>query len=389
MSTPRIAIIRQKYNPSGGAERFVARAIDALQGTGQAEVWLLARSWKETPGLHFVRLAPFHIGRTWRDWGFARVACRHLRAASYDLVQSHERLSCCDIYRAGDGVHREWLAQRARRFGWLRRLAQRLSLHHWYVLRAERRMFQSPSLACVICISEMGRGELKRHYGVPDEKIEVIYPGVDVASFDPQRFPDARRQIRSQLGIGDDTYTLVYAGSGFERKGVELALRAIAASHLDCHFVVLGRDKRAERYMALARSLGLERRVHFLGAKEDVRPYLAAADAFLMPSLYEPFGNANMEAMAMGLPVITSTKSGAAELVSAAGAGRVCDALDVAGLAQAIRELASPEVRSAAAAAARAVAVEHSLDRMVQRLAALYGRLLANRRGKSAILPPP
>src|SRR5690606_24190315 len=88
VSTPRIAIIRQKYNPSGGAERFVVRAIDALQGAGQVEVHLFARSWKDTPGLRFIRLDPFHVGRTWRDWSFARAACRHLRGTSYDLVQS-------------------------------------------------------------------------------------------------------------------------------------------------------------------------------------------------------------------------------------------------------------------------------------------------------------
>ncbi len=376
MNPPRIAIIRQKYNAAGGAERFVSRAIEALQGSGRAEVSLLARAWSGVPGLRLVKLSPFYLGRTWRDWSFARAVCRHLSTAKYDLVQSHERLCCCDIYRAGDGVHREWLAQRARVFGPLRRLAQDFSLHHRYVLRAEARMFRDPGLRCVICISEMGREELRRHYQVPDERIEVIYPGVDVDKFHPGLAAEHRVPVRQSLGIGADAFVLVYVGSGFERKGVGPALRALAASGLAAHLIVLGRDKHAARFRKLAGDLGLHGRAHFLGAHADVRPWLGAADVFVMPSLYEPFGNANMEALAAGLPVITSRKSGAAELVDAAQAGRVCDALDVAGLAAAIRDLSDPGARAAASRNARVVAERHSLPRMVERLTALYARLL-------------
>ena len=386
MNPPRVAIIRQKYNPSGGAERFVSRAIEALRGRGKAELWLLARDWIETPGIRFVRLAPFYLGRTWRDWSFSRAVCRHLASASFDLVQSHERLACCDIYRAGDGVHREWLQQRARRFGLLRKLAQVLSIHHRYVLRAEERMFRNPALECVICISEMGREEVRRHFQVPESKLEVIYPGVDVDKFRPQLASEHRRPVRDSLGIPDDAFVLVYAGSGFERKGVDPALRAVAKSGLPCHLLILGRDKHAGRYRKLAKRLGLAGRAHFVGAKSDVRPYYAAADVFIMPSIYEPFGNANMEAMAMGLPVITSTKSGAAELVSAASAGHVCDALDVEAQARAIAALADPAARAAAGRAARTVAERHSLPNMVDRLVALYTRILAKRQGNSAIL---
>lgn len=374
---PRIAIIRQKYNAAGGAEVFVSRAIEALQSSGRAEVTLLARAWSGLPGLRLVELSPFYLGRTWRDWSFARAACRHLAVEKFDLVQSHERLACCDIYRAGDGVHREWLAQRARVFGPLRRFAQRWSLHHRYVLGAEARMFRSPGLRCVICISEMGREELKLHYQVPDERIEVIYPGVDVEKFHPRLVAQHRAPVRRSLGIGEDAFVLAYAGSGFERKGLGSSLRALAAAEPGSHLLVLGRDRHAARFRRLAGDLGMRDRVHFLGARDDVRPCLAAADAYIMPSLYEPFGNANMEAMAMGLPVITSTKSGAAELVGAARAGRICDALDIDALAGAIRELADPAARAAASRNARTVAESHSLARMIGRLTALYARLLS------------
>jgi UDP-glucose:(heptosyl)LPS alpha-1,3-glucosyltransferase len=386
LSALKIALIRQKYNAAGGAERFVGRALEALLDDGRNDLSLIARDWIDTPGIRLVRLNPIYLGRTWRDWSFARSVCDYLQTNSFDMVQSHERLSCCDIYRAGDGVHREWLQQRVRYLGPLRRLAQALSIHHRYVLRAEERMFTNPALQCVICISKMGSEEVQRHYQVPEEKIEVIYPGVDVEKFHPTLAEIYRESIRSSLGISKDAYVLVYVGSGFERKGVNRALQAVAQSNINCHFLIVGGDKRISKYQQLARQLGLAERTHFLGVQKDARPYYAASDVFFMPSVYEPFGNANMEAMALGLPLITTTKSGAAELVRAESAGQVCDALDCESQAKAIIEFAEPKIRTAAGRAARGVAERHSLSNMTARLTALYNRILSMRRMDSTSL---
>ncbi len=145
----KIAIVRQRYNPYGGAERFAARALNALaaRGVGAAVV---TRDWAGAEALRRVRSdprVPFHVGRLWRDWGFARAACARLARERFDLVQSHERISCCDIYRAGDGVHREWLDRRAQAGGAWTRFAQAISPYHRYVLAAERRMFASRACA--------------------------------------------------------------------------------------------------------------------------------------------------------------------------------------------------------------------------------------------------
>src|SRR5262245_32632618 len=121
----RIAIVRQRYNPFGGAERFVERALAALGGPG-TQVTVVAREWAGDARGAVLTVDPFHIGRLWRDWGFARAVCARLASERFDLVQSHERLACCDVYRAGDGVHRQWLENRARGESTLGRLATRL-----------------------------------------------------------------------------------------------------------------------------------------------------------------------------------------------------------------------------------------------------------------------
>ena len=102
-----IALIRQRYAGDGGAERFVARMLDTLKD--RARLTLITREWSQAPGFEVLACNPFYIGRWWRDRSFARDVCRLLGSRRFDLVQSHERIACCDIYRAGDGLHREWL----------------------------------------------------------------------------------------------------------------------------------------------------------------------------------------------------------------------------------------------------------------------------------------
>lgn len=375
MSAPRIALIRQKYNPAGGAERFVSLATRALVAQG-ADITLITRKWDQAPGQRVVQLTPRYLGSTWRDWSFSQAVCRHVRHTHYDLVQSHERLACCDVFRAGDGVHREWLTQRARTMGPLRRLAMRMNPHHAYVLHAERQMFASPRLRAVICNSRMVKEELVRHFGLRQEQLAVVYNGVDLEQFSPRLRERSRSSQRQALGIAEEMFTLLHVGSGFERKGVATILRAMARAAAACHLIVVGGDKHEGRYRALAHELGIASRVHFAGVQRDTRPYYAAADAFVMASLYEPFANASMEALATGLPVATSTKSGAAEILEAGKTGYVCDALDIGGFSSAIDALANRERRLVMGNAARTLAENFTVDAMTAQLLELYRRLL-------------
>jgi UDP-glucose:(heptosyl)LPS alpha-1,3-glucosyltransferase len=377
LSAPRIALIRQKYNPAGGAERFVSRATRALVEQG-ADITLITRKWDQESAQRVVQLTPWYLGSTWRDWSFSRAVCRYLQHTHYDLVQSHERLICCDVFRAGDGVHREWLTQRARAMAPLRRLAMRVNPHHAYVLHAERQMFASPRLRAVICNSRMVREELVRHYGLRQDQLTVVYNGVDLEEFSPRRREPWRSTQRQALGIAQEMLTLLHVGSGFERKGVGTILRAMARASAACHLIVVGSDKREERYKSLAGELGIASRVHFTGVQQDPKRYYAAADAFVMASLYEPFANASMEALAMGLPVVTSTKSGTAEILEQGKTGYVCDALDIGGFSSAIDALANRERRLVMGAAARALAENFTVDAMTAQLLKLYRRLLAD-----------
>ena len=373
MKPLKLALIRQRYTPFGGAERFVARAMQALQAQGAA-VTIVTRRWDAATPDDALICNPFYLGSLWRDWGFARGVCRTLARHPFDLVQSHERIACCDIYRAGDGVHREWLTQRARVLNPLQRLGVALNPYHHYVLAAEKKLFASPQLKAVICNSRMVKEEIMRHFQVPQEKLHVIYSGVDLETFHPRLKETHRLSVRAQFGIPSDATLFLFVGSGFGRKGLAALLHAFAQLPPAAQLAVVGHDRHAHRYQRLAAQRGIADRVHFLGPQADVKPYYGAADALALPTLYDPFPNAALEALACGLPVITSTKSGAAELIRAGENGFVCDALDKQALTQALRALLNGHAENLSAAA-RATVAGLSLEAMAEQLGALYRTL--------------
>ena len=372
----RIAIIRQRYTPFGGAERFVEGALEALLERNVA-ITLYTREWPQTK-LQLLEphiVDPFYLGGLWRDWGFARAVCRAVGHAHLDLVQSHERLLCCDIFRAGDGVHAVWLEERLKAAP-AKRLSVALSPHHRYTLAMERRMFKSAWLSAVICNSRMVRDEIRERFNVPASKLHVVYNAVDSDDFSPALRRE-RAALRVRHRIPEDAPLFLLVGSGFERKGVATAIEALAELAPPAHLVVVGRDKDPAHYARLAQRHGVGDRVILTGPQMDVRPYYGAADAFVLPSLYDPFPNAALEAMACGLPVVTSTKSGAAELVREHDAGLVCPSRDVAGLAAHLRVLLDAAQRERLGARAREAVLPLTPAAMTLKLVLLYRELLA------------
>lgn len=367
----KLAIVRQTYNPNGGAERFVSRALNVLSQSGELDVTLIARQWEDAAGWQTLTVNPPFRNRRAREEGFAREAAKQF--SQFDIVQSHERIPGATLFRAGDGVHAAWLEQYNRILSPLRRWAQAFSAYHRYILQAEREMFTHPQLRKVICNSRLVRDDIARRFGLGAEKLTVIYNGVDTAAFHPdvQRFSQ-----RKAWGIPAQAPVLAYVGSGFTRKGVAVALKAIAA-HPSVWLVVAGRDKHAKRFEALAAKLGVAERVKFLGPVADVKQVYGSADALILPTLYDPFPNVCVEALACGLPLLTSTQCGAAEWIEEGKNGWVRDALDVDGYREAISLWLAGRARDENyRQAARHTAEPFTLDRMAQELNALYRELL-------------
>ena len=207
----------------------------------------------------------------------------------------------------------------------------------------------------------------------------MIYNGVDLQSFHPRLREAHRASARVELGIPEGAMTYLFVGGGFERKGVFRLLRAFqCGANARAHLIVVGGDKAEARAKALARDLGIGDRAHFLGKRDDVRPWYGAADAFVLPTLYDPFPNAALEAMACGLPVIVTYQCGVAELISEGANGMVCDALDEASLAGFLGRF-DPACARDMGMRARETAALFGLDAMTRKFVVLYGDLTRNR----------
>ncbi|MBF0131567.1 MAG: glycosyltransferase family 4 protein [Magnetococcales bacterium] len=371
-----VALVRQRYTPYGGAERFVERVVETLSRQGMA-VTVVARQWHPEAGNGVdIHCNPFHLGRLWRDYGFSRCVQRHWLGRPGWMVQSHERIPGCNLYRAGDGVHAQWLAYRARMQNPLQRLATRINPYHRYLLAMERRLFGHPELRAVICNSQMVRHEIQSWFEVPDEKLHVIYSGVDTEAFHPHFGKEYAQKVRLEWGIPGDATLFLFVGSGYERKGLLTLLRAMMRVE-DAWLLVVGRDGQGEKFKQIAKRFKISGRIRFAGGREDVRPFYAAADALVLPTLYDPFPNVVLEAMACGLPVITSHQCGASDFFKEGRAGLLCDAWDAETLARHLADMMDSRRRRQLGQEGRSLAETLTWERVGIQLDALYRRIMA------------
>lgn len=375
MNSFRLAIVRQKYRPDGGAERFVSRALEALNNQS-IELNVITRSWigAVQPQWHIHIINPIKLGRISRERGFAKAARACWQKEKFDLVQSHERIAGCDIYRAGDGVHRRWLLQRSRVLSPIQSRLLFNSCYHRYVMNAEKEMYHSPELKCVICNSEMVKKEIMEDFGVDSGRIQVIYNAIDHQRF----FPVTalyRRQLREQYKIPVEAKCFIYVGSGFERKGLKAAIQAI--SQTGAHLLVIGKDKQQEKYQHLTQKLKSSDRIHFLGIQKDTLPFYQMADGLILPTLYDPFPNVILEAMACGLPVITSNSCGGAEFIEQGVNGFVTDALDISAMVDAIKIIPADNLKNRMSKAAREKILPYTPENLSKQLIELYQKVLS------------
>jgi UDP-glucose:(heptosyl)LPS alpha-1,3-glucosyltransferase len=289
-----------------------------------------------------------------------------------------------DIVRSGGGSHRGFLERLGEQGGLGRRLWQRLSPYHQSVLAIERCQFQPERYKRIIAVSEEVRRDLVCQYAVPRERIVVLYNGVDQRRFHPSRRENVRSRIRERWQIPEKSPLVLFVGSGFRRKGLDLLLSVWSATGLsNAYLLVLGDDARMSWYKTRARALAGERIV-FTGRQDDVENYYAAADVVALPSLQEAFGNVVLESLAAGLPVLVSRKAGAAELLTGALVEGIVDRLNdreelVGKLVKLLDRCADPLL----AAEARALGEEFSWEKHFHELEALLLEVRnIERRGK-------
>jgi len=370
----RIALLRQRVTALGGAETTLNHLVLGLVAAGhEVSVYgterVAAAQVALGPGAAYIRV-PVWGGKTLRLLSFALNARRLLKDAGPQVAFSLDRTPGAQVYRAGDGCHREFLCRRAPYLSPLNRAAQRLSPFHRVMLFLERRLFTHPGLRRVIANSRQVQEEITRLYGVDPARLRVVYNGLDRQRFHPLE-PEAVTVLRRRLGAPADGPLALFVGSGFERKGLTYLLQAFGSlKDKASHLWVVGKGRIASYRRAAAR-LGVADRVKFWGPVRETAPFYQAATVLALPTLYDPCSNVVLEALACGLPAITTAANGAAEFITPGVNGAILARPDdIPALTQALAAFLAPgpdpQVRRAAADAVAGLSWERTVAQTLE-----------------------
>ena len=235
-------------------------------------------------------------------------------------------------------------------------------------------MFASARLKAVIAISKMVADDLVRHYAYPRERIHHIPNGIDLDRFHPS-LRRHRTGMRRKLDVPDDYHVVLFVGTGFSRKGLDVAIDAVARLKNRAELWVVGRDRRPNHYLSLANKAGLSGRYRYFGPQADPLPWYGAADVTILPSSYEPFGLTALESMACGVPSVVSKHCGVREVVEQFDPALVCNADNTDEVVQALELALDMAFRPEISERIRATAKRYGLDQMIERSIRLYAEL--------------
>ena len=371
-----IGLVKRSFRLHGGGERQIGYLIAGLLDQGH-EVHLFTESQPMggTPeGFTSHPLPAIPLPRAFRVLGFALAARSALRHADLPIVQSFDRTLGQHIYRAGEGVHREWLQRKRRSLPVLARGWSHLSLFDGVLLALERRVFRDTPM--IVTNAQRGQQDIGQHYDVPAMRMLTVYNGVDTDRFNAGVRRRFREMQRAAWGVSRHDLVCLSVGSGFRRKGLDRTIAALG--HLyqrgitQARLMVVGKDHSGP-YRRMAHRAAIGNLVRFEGHGADVERCYAGADLFVLPTRYDPFANTCLEAMACGLPVVTTAVNGAAELIHDSIDGCVLDdRLNAEALADAIQNLLPSAPRLAMGEAAQQSAAHYPLSRMLRCTTQLY-----------------
>ncbi len=307
-----------------------------------------------------------------RTLSFAWFSARAIGKESFDIIQSHEKTWKQDVYRVGDGCHKEWLEQRKRFLPALKRLFLSFNPFHQLILKLEKNLFESGQCRKFIAISQMVKNDILKHYCCPEENISVIYNGVDLIRFHPENKDKHRQIVRKELGIPENSVLILFVGSGFERKGLQSLLQATKYFRSEnWRLVIMGKGK-WNKYLHFVPE-NLRSRVIYKEPVQQIEKYYSAADIFALPSIYEPFGNVHLEALASGLPVITTRHCGAADIIQHKKNGLIVEnSKSAEETAENINTLFDPKLRQSMGQNARTLAEQFSVEKNTREMLKTY-----------------
>jgi UDP-glucose:(heptosyl)LPS alpha-1,3-glucosyltransferase len=304
-----IALIQTHLHRKGGLEKAGIGLIHAFERQGYCPTILTADPYASFGRCKVVSLPCGNKKGTALYRQFEKNVDDWLKDHPQKIVFGLDRTVNQTHYRAGNGSHKAYLEIRKKLEGWLADSLRKWRGLHRYYLDWEKRAFESPSLQTLFVNSHMVKEEILGGYHTKEDKICVVHNGVEWKALEPS-FEE------SLFHIDTHPYHFLFAGNGYERKGLSYLLKGLALIKMPFVLSVVGYEKNLKSYQRLAKKLGILERVNFYGPRPSLLPFYQQADCLVIPSVYDPFANITVEALAMGLYVISSSHNGGKEVLT-------------------------------------------------------------------------
>jgi UDP-glucose:(heptosyl)LPS alpha-1,3-glucosyltransferase len=314
-----ICILKRNFSSPGGLEKYTLKVSQAF-AKRQGKVTILTADpvHQTDPNISFVRLAS-HRKLGWRKIEeFDHKVTDYLSNHSFGVILGMDRNKHPTHIRAGNGVHAAYLKQRSTIDPFLKRISAPFNPLNRLILHIEKESFESPELKVLFTNSHMVKHEILEYYHTPPEKIEVIHNGVEWKEMerDFNTWIESKSRMAPSFKLDPSVFQFLFIGNGYQRKGLEPLLTSLSLlSSRDFHLSVIGKDKNIPHYQAIAAKLGLSEHVTFFGPRTDTRAFYQFCDCLVIPSYYDPFANVTVEALAMGLFVVSSKHNGGSEVL--------------------------------------------------------------------------
>ena len=319
----KLAFCLFKYYPFGGLERNFLRITEECLRRGHS-VTIYTMSWEgEVPQAvtecNIVTIPFSGFSNHARCSSYVSNLSPILKSTEYDLIVGFNRMPGLDLYYCADVCFK---ADVCKRHSALFRLTSRYRKY----LALEEAVFSTSVETHILALSDIQRKVYQQEYNTQDERFHPVPAGIDKDRIRSWVSDDARKKARATLQLQEDENMLIMVGSDFKRKGVARSIQAIAALSdklkSSIKLFIIGKGKSAN----LARIADLNNvNIIFTGTVNDVEKYLAAADLLLHPAVSENTGNAIVEGLISGTPVIATSNCGYAFHIINADAGRVID----------------------------------------------------------------
>jgi UDP-glucose:(heptosyl)LPS alpha-1,3-glucosyltransferase len=387
----RVAVVIERIEHwRGGAETSTQQFIHHLAARG-CEVHLMTASRiPSSPDMAVHTLPVPRPTRRAQTVQFLRRAEAEVGHKRFDVIHSMAPIINCDVYQprggtAAESVERNLALVRSRLLRRGKRFANRFNTKQQSLLRQESRLFRRRRRPLIAALSQYVVDQLRHHYHVDDSRIRLVFNGVDVPEVSEEQRQGNRRNLREQFGLKPQDLVLLMVAHNFKLKGVARGIEAVErlkrSGGPTVKALIVGRDNPL-RCRHLAERLAIADQIIFVGPTERVLAFYHAADILVHPTYYDPCSRVVLEALASGLPAITTRHNGAAEVIKDGKHGYVIDSADaVDQLADRICRLADRDHRRACGEQGRRLRDRLSMARHTDEMLVVYQEILQGREG--------